>query len=146
MPRRGDGDVGTGITEALEHQAGVAERMREQQDSEDVVAEPSDIGDSASPAALLTEEAALLLQSTAPTVSGEGPLALARALARAATLNADQMGAVALVANAMQTAWEAQERPERMKPSGRMCGMLLLGGGGCGKTRIVNGVASPSTI
>ena len=105
--RRGDGGVGAGITEALEHQAGVAERMREQQDSEDVAAEPSDIGDSAPPAALLTEEAALLLQSTAPTVSGEGPLALARALARAATLNADQMGAVALVANAMQTACEA---------------------------------------
>ena len=80
----------------------------------------------------------MLLQSTAPTVSGEGPLALARALARAATLNAGQMGAVALVANAMQTAWEAQGRPERMKSTGRLLRMLLLGGGGCGKTRIVN--------
>ena len=70
-----------------------------------MAAEPSDIGDSASSAALLTEEAALLLQSTAPTLSGEGPLALARALARAAKLNVDQMGAVALVANAMQTVW-----------------------------------------
>ena len=112
--------------------------MREQQDSEDVAAEPSDIGDSATPAAVLTEEATLLLQSTAPIVSGEGPLALAKALARAATLNADQMGAVALVANAMQTAWEAQGRPKRMKSSGRLLRMLLLGGGGCGKTRIVN--------
>ena len=77
--RGGDGGVGAGITEALAHPAGVAERMREQQDSEDVAAEPGDIDHSAPPAALLTEEAALLLQSTAPTVSGEGPLALARA-------------------------------------------------------------------
>ena len=48
------------------------------------------------------------------------------------------MGAVALVANAMQTAWEEQGHPERMKPTGRLVRMLLLGGGGCGKTRIVN--------
>ena len=89
-------------------------------------------------AALLTEEAALLLQSTAPTVFGEGPLALASALARAATLNADQMGAVALVASAMQTAWEAQGRPERVQAIGRLLRMFPSGGGGCGKTRIVN--------
>ena len=48
------------------------------------------------------------------------------------------MGAVALVANAMETAWEDQGRPERMKPTGRLLRMLLLGGGGCGKTRIVS--------
>ena len=137
--RGGDGGVGAGITEALDHQAGVARRMREQQDSEDMAAEPSDIDHSDPAAALLTEEAALLLQSIAPTVSGQGPLALAKALARAATLNADQMGAVALVADAMQTAWGEQGRPERMKPTGRLLRMLLLGGGGgCGKTRIVN--------
>ena len=136
--RGGDGGVGAGIAEALDHQAGVARRMREQQDSEDMAAEPSDIDHSDPAAALLTEEAALLLQSIAPTVSGQGPLALAKALARAATLNADQMGAVALVANAMETAWEEQGRPERMKPTGRLLRMLLLGGGGCGKTRIVN--------
>ena len=102
-----------------------------------MAAPPSDIDHSAPAAVLLTEEAALLLQSIAPTVSGQGPLALAKALARAATLNADQMGAVALVANAMETAWEDQGRPERMKPTGRLMRMLLLGGG-CGKTRIVN--------
>ena len=48
--------------------------------------------DSAPPKALLTEEVALLPQSTTPAVSGQGPLALARAL------NRDQVGAVALVA------------------------------------------------
>ena len=122
--RGGDLSVGASITEALEHQAGVAERLREQQDSEHVAAEPSDIGDSASSAALLTEEAALLLQSTAPTVSGEGPLALARALARAATLNADQMGVGPFLANSMPmgtaTPWPSNEviavaRPLRVR-------------------------------
>ena len=49
--RGGDGGVGAGITEALHHQAGVARRMREQQDSEDMAAEPSDIDHSAPAAA-----------------------------------------------------------------------------------------------
>ena len=98
----------------------------------------SDIGDSALPPANLTAEAALLLQSTVPNVSGQGPLTLARALARAAKLNADQMGAEALMANAMQPTWEEQGRPKRMQPTGRLLRMLLLGGGGCGKTRIIN--------
>ena len=80
----------------------------------------------------------MLLQSAAPAVSGQGPLRLAKALADAATLNADQMGPVVLVANAMQTAWEQQGRPTRMSNNGKLVRMLLLGGGGCGKTRIVN--------
>ena len=102
--REGDGGFGAGITEALDHQTAIAKRMRDEQDTEDVAAEPRDIEDSEPAVELLTEEAVLLLQSIAPTVSDQGPLALAKALARAATLNADQMGAVALVANAMETA------------------------------------------
>ena len=135
---RDDGGIGVGNADALDHQAAVAECMRAQQNPEVVAAKSSDIGDSALPSAHLTEEAALLPQSTIPNASGQGPLTLARALARAATLNADQMGAVALVANAMQTAWEEQGRLERMQHTGRLSRMLLLGGGGCGKTRIIN--------
>ena len=106
-----DGGIGRGIADAIEHQAAVAERIRKQQNpedaacSEDVACSEDDIGASALPAVSLTEAAALLLQ-------GQGPLELARALARAATLNADQMSAVALVANAMQKTWEEQGRPE----------------------------------
>ena len=38
----------------------------------------------------------------------------------------------------MQTEWEKQGKPQHMKPHGKILRMLLLGGGGCGKSRIVN--------
>ena len=38
----------------------------------------------------------------------------------------------------MQTEWEKQGTPQHMKPHGKILRMLLLGGGGCGKSRIVN--------
>ena len=129
---RDDGGIGANIADALDRQAAVAECMRAQQNPEDVAAQSSDIGVSALPPGPSYGRSCTL------TVSGQGPPTLARALARAATLNANQMGTVALVANAMQTAWEEQGRPERMQPPGRLLRMLLLGGGGCGKTRIIN--------
>ena len=38
---RGDGGIDADIAEALEHQAGIAEHMKQQQDSEDVAATPA---------------------------------------------------------------------------------------------------------
>ena len=38
----------------------------------------------------------------------------------------------------MQTAWEEQGRLTCMGVNGKLVRMLQLGGGGCGKTRIVN--------
>ena len=67
-----------------------------------------------------------------------GPVAVAKHLVEAATLNQDQRGPVALIANDMQTAWAKQGKPKRMALVGKILHMLLLGGGGCGKTRIVN--------
>merc|ERR1712039_1060285 len=42
------------------------------------------------------------------------------------------------IAKEMQIAWEKQGKPRHMDPVGRILRMLLLGGGGCGKSRIVN--------
>ena len=133
--------LGAEVHDQLAHQAEAARRARECQDGQSPGADgdASDGGTSAPAAsAVLTEEAVRLLQSIAPGVRDQGPLALAKSLADAATLNADQLGAVALIAADMQKAWEAQGRPDRMKPVGRIARMLLLGGGGCGKTRIIN--------
>ncbi len=41
---------------------------------------------------------------------------------------------MALIAKEMQMAWEKQGKPRHMDPVGRILRMLLLGGGGCGKT------------
>ena len=65
-------------------------------------------------------------------------MAVAKYLVEGATLNQDQQGPVALIATAMQTAWEKPGKPKLMKDSGKIVRMLLLGGGGCGKTRIIN--------
>ena len=132
--------IGADLPEALAHQADVAERLRTCQEGEGLgEGDEGATDDGGAPAArLLTEEAARLLESIAPEARGRGPVAVAKALADAATLNADQLGAVALIAADMQKSWEEQGRPERMKPTGRILRMLLLGGGGCGKTRIVN--------
>ena len=87
---------------------------------------------------LLTQEAEALLQSMPHDLPTSGPVAVAKHLVEAATLNQDQRGPVALIANDMQTAWERQGRPEQMAVVGKILRMPLIGGGGCGKTRIVN--------
>ena len=113
--------------------------MRQQQDTE----EPHELKESSEDVQLLTEEAAELLQSMPTDLAAAGPVAFARHLVEAATLNQDQQAPVALIAKEMQMAWEKQGKPQRMHPVGRILRMLLLGGGGCGKSRIVNLVLTP---
>ena len=86
---------------------------------------------------------ARLLQSIPTDLAAAGPVAFAKHLVEAATLNQDQRTPVALIAKDMQIAWEKQGKPRHMDPVGRILRMLLLGGGGCGKSRIVNLVLTP---
>ena len=62
-------------------------------------------------------------------------------------LNTDQKRAVALVARPMQAAWEKSRDAERSQTMQALLGtrvrLLLVGGGGCGKTRIINKVLVP---
>ena len=126
--------MGITIHEALQHQKSTAETLRQQQDTE-VPHEPIE---SDAQAQMLTEEAAELLQSIATNLAAAGPVAFAKHLVEAATLNHDQRPPVALIAKDMQVAWGKQGKPRHMDPVGRILRMLLLGGGGCGKSRIVN--------
>jgi hypothetical protein len=87
---------------------------------------------------MLTEEAAELLQSIPTDLAAAGPVAFAKHLVEAATLNQDQRAPVALIAKEMQMEWEKQGKPRHMNPVGCILRMLLIGGGGCGKSRIVN--------
>ena len=70
--------------------------------------------------------------------SSEGSIQVAEFLVKEATLNKDQRSPVALIAHDMHDAWVKQGCPERMSPVGRILRMLLIGGGGCGKSRIIN--------
>ena len=131
--------LGFTIHDALQHQKTMAETLRQQQETE-VPHEPTE---SDAQVQMLTEEAAELLQSIPTDLAAAGPIAFARHLTEAATLNHDQRAPVALIANDMQIAWEKQGKPTHMDPRGRILRMLLLGGGGCGKSRIVNLVLTP---
>jgi len=91
----------------------------------------------------LHAETSALLRNTSEGTADKGPIAFAFERAKAARLNADQLAPVALIAHEMQKAWEAQGKPARMKPVGRLIRMLTLGGGGCGKSRIINLVLTP---
>ena len=115
------------IHAALQHQKTMAETLRQQQDTE-VPHEPIE---SNAQVQMLTEEAAELLQSVPTDLAAAGPVAFAKHLH-------DQRAPVALIANDMQIAWEKQGKPKHMDPVGRILRMLLIGGGGCGKSRIVN--------
>ena len=126
--------LGIAIHEALQHQKSTAETLRQQQDTEELH-EPIE---SCTQVQMLTDEAAELLQSIPTDLASAGPVAFAKHLVEAATLNQDQRTPVALIAKDMQIAWEKQGKPQRMNPVGRILRMLLLGGGGCGKSRIVN--------
>ena len=86
------------------------------------------------------------------------PLDVARELCEAAGLNRDQKRPVALLAKKLQTAWLQEcQRREHVSASerdalgmranylplkGRLVRMLVYGGGGCGKTLLVNRVIS----
>ena len=120
--------MGSGIHEALQHQKEKAENMRQQQDTE----EPNELIEASEHVQLLTEEAAALLQRIPKDIASAGPVAFAKHLVEAATLNQDQRAPVALIAKEMQMALEKQGKPRHMDPMGRILRMLLLGGGGCG--------------
>ena len=117
----------------MQHQKAIAESIRQQQDRE----KPNELIEASEKVELLTEEAAALLQRISKDIAAAGPVTFAKHLVEAATLNQDQQAPVALIAKEMQMAWEKQGKPRHMDPVGRILRMLLLGGGGCGKSRIV---------
>jgi len=129
--------IGVDMHEALQHRKEKAENMRQHRE-EDVLDLMCEQDAAHAEAQLLTEEAAELLQSIPTDLSTMGPLSVAEHLIETATLRRDQQGPVALIAKHMQTAWEKQGKPTQMDPVGRILRMLLIGGGGCSKTRIVN--------
>ena len=91
------------------------------------------------------------------------PKVAASKLAKKATLNRDQMCLVALAASLMQAEWEKQQADEpQLKDSSASCWdshsgdaplmkltagviarILFVGGGGCGKSRVINKVLTP---
>jgi len=95
----------------------------------------------------------------------QGPVAVAKHLVDSASLNEDQKRPVALVAARMQQKWEetraafersgcdaafnnkvesSRQRGEALLPTtGVILRLVLVGGGGCGKSRIINKVLSP---
>ena len=89
----------------------------------------------------------------------QGPAALAWKLATDAQLNRDQLRAVALVVDVMQQEFDRMlsENPELFNAVansletnvailplvGVLTRLLLVGGGGCGKSRIINKVLTP---
>ena len=87
-----------------------------------------------------------------------GPAKVAWELIEKAELTADQIRAVALVAKPMEDAWEklsgaaepargavggAAGNPPCLPKVGKLVRLVLVGGGGCGKTRIINKVLKP---
>ena len=135
--KQADKAIGFGIHKALQHQKAKAESMRQlqEEDMPECMLQDDDVR---AEVQLLTAEAAELLQSIHTDLTTLGPVSVAKVLVEAATLNQDQQGPVALIAQEMQTAWERQSKPTQMDPAGRIVRMLLIGGGGCGKTRIIN--------
>ncbi len=95
------------------------------------------------------------VQAVDEDLVARGPLAVAFHLSGKAELNEDQMRPVVILADAMQKPWE-KERDRRITaraagqleaepawlipPCGKLGDLLIVGGGGCGKTRIVTKV------
>ena len=103
-----------------------------------------------------------LLTDENPNCACMAPVELAKYLCDAAELTTEQRGPVALIARSMRVAYDAevarratltesQLRAEGIGASenvtlpltGRLLRLLLYGGGGCGKTRIINYVLAP---
>ena len=145
-----------GAPVALEAQARRAEAIRRQCDGCGIDAEELDADsvESSKPAVASVE-----LFDAEDMLAGPGKVAWK--LCQAATLNVDQTRAVALIAQPMQAAWErareaaeltarngggrgqAEEARLVMPFVGTLVRLLLVGGGGCGKTRIFNMVLVP---
>jgi hypothetical protein len=75
----------------------------------------------------------------------KGPGKVARKLCTNATLNEEQTNFIALVAAAMQVAWDRRSDPSSLllDKDVPLIRVLLVGGGGCGKTKIINEVLTP---
>ena len=69
---------------------------------------------------MFTQEAAELLQNIPADFAASGPIAFAKHIVEAATLNQDQRAPVALIAKEMQVAWEEQCKPQHMDPLGKI--------------------------
>ena len=128
---------GVSLQEALSQQNRQVELYRQQDTADDT---------------LLSEDAVSAfpsLEASARVVSVEerqrGPAVVAKCLAEEASLNRDQLGFVAMIAVTLQSAWEALPASAHgMLPKNEtMFRCLLIGGGGCGKTRIINRVLRP---
>ena len=141
---------------ALEMQARRAEVIRRQvdgssDDAEELVAEEVHSSIARPPSVELFDVEDVLA----------GPRQVGWKLCQAAELNADQKRAVALVVQPMQAAWEkaldaaeltsrnaarearVEEARKLLPLVGALVRLLLVGGGGCGKTRIFNKVLVP---
>ncbi|MDA8609433.1 hypothetical protein N9L19_00800 [bacterium] len=93
-----------------------------------------------------------LVEEINPEIRAQGPIATAKFLCDAASLNEDQMHPVALIAKPMDKPW--RDRGEELAGAGtehtpliplgkKIIRILIVGGGGCGKTRIINQVLTP---
>ena len=87
-----------------------------------------------------------MLQNIPADLAASGPIAFVKHIVETSTLNQDQRAPVALIAKYMQVVWEKQGKPRHMDPLGKIPRMLFLGGGGCGKSRIVNLVSTASFL
>ena len=129
---------GVSLREALSQQNRQVELFRQQDTADDT---------------LLSEEAVSALPAVEASVRVvsleerqlQGPAAVAKCLAEEASLNRDQLGFVAMVAVTLQSAWEALPASANgMLPENEtMLRCLLIGGGCCGKTCIINRVLRP---
>ena len=93
-----------------------------------------------------------------PDLVSQGPVAVAWHLSREAGLNEDQMRPVVCIADAMEEAWrQERDRRDRKRSEGSLepepewliplnkhfISVLIDGGGGCGKSRIIVRVLTP---
>ena len=141
----------------IEHQKAQLTILREQELTMPVTSPaqhgPSHLGDFADVGVQLLDDAA---GAAAVHMS---PVAFAKQLCDAATLNRDQLRPVALIARELERAWQAErQRRGTLSPaerdevehqrwtiplSGRLCRILIFGSGGCGKTRLITKVLVP---
>jgi hypothetical protein len=145
-------------TDTIQKQRDRAKRIRELELTPDAPEDPD-----------LTDQALGFDQAKEARVSTitideviKGPVAVAYKLATAATLNPDQMALVALFAYPMQEKWddELRKKPELAAKCrenwatgaryvallplvGVLARIIFVGGGGCGKSRIITQVLTP---
>ena len=145
-----DGEsLGVCLLESLEHQKQRAQRLRDVQNLG--AAEHEDVATDVS--ATLSEHSVPFSQrvEVPEHAFSQGQVLVAHALARQATLNTDQLGLVALLAQSMQQDWlhhrdvvSPGASEHRWLPAPRkIMRLLIVGGGGCGKTRVINHVLVP---